>query len=105
MGKLDDPVRWHLNHATLNIFVSKEDEKSQIFLKLTVLLCNIARNWYLLNWYVSNIFKIKSFVFTWEGLKGALQCNFFGRNRCDGRKENMFFYWWLPSASIGIKWY
>ena len=61
LGKINDPLRWHKHNVTLNIFVLKEDQKSQIFLQLTVLLCNIARNW-----YVSRMFNIKSFLFSLE---------------------------------------
>ena len=60
------PLKVTLASCNIEHFVSKEDQKSQIFLQLTVLLCNIARNWSLLNWYVSNRFKIKSFLFSLE---------------------------------------
>ena len=61
LGKIDDPLRWHKHNVTLNIFVFKEDQKSQIFLQLTVLLWNIGRNW-----WVSRIFNIKSYLFSFE---------------------------------------
>ena len=61
----DTSIMWYWRE-----FISKEDQKSQIFLQLTVLSCNSARNWYLLNWYVSNIFNIKSFLFSLEKALG-----------------------------------
>ena len=107
LGKIDEPLRWHQHNVILNIFVFKEDQKSQIFLQLTVLLCNIGRSWYFSNWYVSKIFNWKTFMFSLEkALREHSNVIFFGRNSFDERKGNMIFsYWWLPSGNIITKWY
>ena len=81
----------------MKICVFKEDQKSQIFLQLTVLLCNIARKW-----YISRIFNIKSSLFS---LEKAWPWNiiFLEEISLMQEKEMISSYWWLTSGNI-IKW-
>ena len=82
-------------------FVFKEDQKCQIFLQLTVLLWNIARNWCFKNIEYKIVFD-----FPWEGLKGTGEYDFFGRNSSKARKGNMIFsYCYQTSWNIIIRWY
>ena len=80
----------------MKIYVSKEDQMSQSFLHWRVLLCNNAKNWYLLNW--STTFDVKSLLFSLDSVLRQHSNNVIFLEEILVMQENEIWYFSMLTA-------
>lgn len=80
----------------MKIYVSKEDQMSQSFLHWRVLLCNNAKNLYLLNW--STTFDVKSLLFSLDSVLRQHSNNVIFLEEILVMQENEIWYFSMLTA-------